>query len=163
MSKVTIEILVMLIVIGLCDETAGSDAFRGMNDDVNDGILGLAYPNLAKGAEKPLFYNMWSQGLIPEAIFTFYLNPDTNAESGGELIFGSADSSKYTGSITYIPVAIEGYWEFLMTSVSIGSTILSSSVYAIADTGTTFIIGPTIQVTALNAALGGAYDSTSGL
>ncbi|CAF3810707.1 unnamed protein product, partial [Rotaria sp. Silwood1] len=138
-------------------------SLRGMNGDVNDGILGLAYPNLAKGAEKPLFYNMWSQGLIPEAIFTFYLNPDTNAESGGELIFGSADSSKYTGSITYIPVAIEGYWEFLMTSVSIGSTILSSSVYAIADTGTTFIIGPTIQVTALNAALGGAYDSTSGL
>ncbi|CAF3695347.1 unnamed protein product [Rotaria sp. Silwood1] len=138
-------------------------SLRGMNGDVHDGILGLAYPNLAKDIEKPLFYNMWSQGLIPEAIFTFYLNPDTNEESGGELIFGSADSSKYTGSITYIPVAIEGYWEFLMTSVSIGSTILSSSVYAIADTGTTFIIGPTIQVTALNAALGGAYDSTSGL
>ncbi|CAF5043293.1 unnamed protein product, partial [Rotaria sp. Silwood1] len=28
MSKVTIEILVMLIVVGLCDEMAGSDVFR---------------------------------------------------------------------------------------------------------------------------------------
>ena len=38
-----------------------------------------------------------------------------NAASGGELIFGGIDPSKYTGSITYVPVAIEGYWEFQMT------------------------------------------------
>lgn len=47
----------------------------GMSGDAFDGTLGLAYPDLAKGGEKPLFYNMWSQGLIPEAIFSFYLNP----------------------------------------------------------------------------------------
>ena len=40
---------------------------------------------------------------------------DTNAASGGELIFGGVDSSKYTGSITYVPVVIEGFWEFQMT------------------------------------------------
>ncbi len=37
------------------------------------------------------------------------------AASGGELIFGGIDSSKYTGSITYVPVIIEEYWEFQMT------------------------------------------------
>jgi hypothetical protein len=46
-----------------------------MAGDVNDGILGLAYPKLATDGEKPLFYNMWSQGLISEAIFSFYLDP----------------------------------------------------------------------------------------
>jgi cathepsin D len=40
---------------------------------------------------------------------------DYNAASGGELIFGGTDSSKYSGSITYIPVAFEGFWEFRMT------------------------------------------------
>ena len=40
-----------------------------------DGILGLAYPDLAQGGEQPLFFNMWSQGLIPQPIFSFYLNP----------------------------------------------------------------------------------------
>ncbi|CAF3328194.1 unnamed protein product [Rotaria socialis] len=86
----------------------------GMTGDINDGILGLAFPSLTSDGEKPFFYNMWSQGLIPQAIFSFYLNPDTNATSGGELIFGGADPSKYTGSITYISVSIEGYWEFPM-------------------------------------------------
>ncbi len=88
---------------------------------------------------------------------------DLSAASGGELIFGGVDSSKYTGLITYLSVAIEGYWEFQMNSVSVGSTVISSSAYAIADTGTTFIIGPTSQVNALNAALGGTYDSSSGM
>jgi pepsin A len=46
-----------------------------MSGDVNDGILGLAYPSLTSGGETPLFYNMWSQGLISEAIFSFYLDP----------------------------------------------------------------------------------------
>ncbi|CAF2130644.1 unnamed protein product [Rotaria magnacalcarata] len=133
----------------------------GMTGDKNDGILGLAFPNLTSDGEKPFFYNMWSQGLIPQAIFSFYLNPDTNATSGGELIFGGADPSKYTGSITYISVSLEGYWEFPMASVSVGSTIVSSSTYAIADTGTTLIIGPTAQINSINIALGATYDSQS--
>ncbi|CAF4427932.1 unnamed protein product, partial [Adineta steineri] len=88
---------------------------------------------------------------------------DANATSSSELIFGGIDSTKYTGSITYIPVVLEGYWEFQMTQVTVGSTVISSSAYAIADTGTTLITGPTQQVTALNVALGGTYDSSSGM
>ena len=33
---------------------------------------------------------------------------------GGELILGGIDSTKYIGSITYVPVITEGYWEFQM-------------------------------------------------
>ncbi len=55
-------------------EVVDMSGFNG----VNDGMLGLAYPNLAKGGEAPLFYNMWSQNLIPQPIFSFYLNPYVN-------------------------------------------------------------------------------------
>jgi hypothetical protein len=46
-----------------------------MSQDAFDGTLGLAYLNLTRGGEQPFFFNMWSQGLIPEPIFSFYLDP----------------------------------------------------------------------------------------
>jgi pepsin A len=46
-----------------------------LNGSAYDGILGLAYPNMTVGGEQPFFFDMWSEGLIPQAIFSFYLNP----------------------------------------------------------------------------------------
>jgi len=37
---------------------------------------------------------------------------DPTATPGGELILGGADTTKYTGSITYVPVSVPGYWQF---------------------------------------------------
>jgi len=52
-------------------EAVNMSGFNG----ANDGLLGLAYPAYATGGEKPFFYNMWAQNLIPQPIFSFYLNP----------------------------------------------------------------------------------------
>ncbi len=31
---------------------------------------------------------------------------------GGELILGGEDTSKFTGSVTYVNVSVQGYWQF---------------------------------------------------
>lgn len=126
----TVTIGGLAVVNQIFAEATNMSGFTGYND----GLLGLAYSNLAAGGEAPLFYNMWSQNLIPKPIFSFYLNPlvdrseidlgetklwfyvhrDITATSGGELILGGVDSTKYTGSITYVNVSTRGYWQFKM-------------------------------------------------
>lgn len=40
------------------------------------------------------------------------MSRNTSSVPGGELILGGVDTSKYTGSITYFTVSIQGYWQF---------------------------------------------------
>ncbi len=48
-------------------------------------------------------------------------------------------------------------------SISVGGTsICSSNCSAIADTGTSIILGPEGQINALNAQLGATYDNSTG-
>ncbi|CAF4586291.1 unnamed protein product [Rotaria socialis] len=128
---------------------------------LSDGVLGLSYPDLTFDNGTTILISMWNRGLISKLLFSIYLNPDKNSSYESGLIFGDIDSSKYTGSITYVPVVIKIYWEFLMDRVYANSTVINSSLYAIIDTTTTFILGPTQSIDTLNIALGGTYDSSA--
>lgn len=80
---------------------------------------------------------------------SFCRNP--NATNGGEVIFGGSDKNYYNGAFTYMNVTRQAYWQIAMDGGNVGEVKLcSNGCQAIVDSGTSFILGPTKEVIALN-------------
>jgi cathepsin D len=131
-------------------------------DDKFDGILGMAWPSIAVDQVTPVFQNMVSQGLVGKPVFGFYLDrDDETGELGGELILGGTDPTHYIGNLEYVPLAQETYWLFKMNGITIDqkkSSYCSGGCSAIADTGTSVIVGPISEISQLNQQLGAKED-----
>ncbi|XP_030568496.1 lysosomal aspartic protease-like [Drosophila novamexicana] len=132
---------------------ATNEPGTNFNDANFDGILGMAYQSLAVDNVVPPFYNMVSQGLVDQSVFSFYLARDGTSSQGGELIFGGSDSSLYSGDLTYVPISEQGYWQFTMAGASIDGQSLCDNCQAIADTGTSLIVAPANAYMQLNEIL----------
>lgn len=76
-----------------------------------NGILGLGYPQLTAGTNfgespyNPFVFNLVEQKIISDSVFSVYMNNANKEGWVGEVIFGGTDSSKYSGDLTYLPVA----------------------------------------------------------
>ena len=140
-------------------ETASS---QFVEDTDSDGLLGLAFNSIntvTPNQAKTFFSNAIPSLAAP--LFT------ANLKKGapGSYDFGYIDTSKYTGSITYVNVnTANGFWEFTGNGYAVGSgSFVSSSIDAIADTGTTLLYLPSAAVSAYYAKVSGSsYDSTQG-
>ncbi|GAV89649.1 Asp domain-containing protein/SapB_2 domain-containing protein/SapB_1 domain-containing protein [Cephalotus follicularis] len=122
-----------------------------------DGILGLGFQEISVGNSVPLWYNMVKQGLVKEPIFSFWFNRNTDEAEGGEIVFGGMDSKHFKGEHTYVPVSQKGYWQFDMGDVLIdGKTtgFCAGGCSAIADSGTSLLVGPTTIIAEVNHAIG---------
>ncbi|XP_076884300.1 cyprosin-like [Bidens hawaiensis] len=124
-----------------------------------DGILGLGFQEISVGDAVPVWYNMVKQGLVPEPVFSFWLNRNAGEDEGGELVFGRVDTNHFKGEHTYVPVTQKGYWQFDMGDVLIGDKttgFCDGGCAAIADSGTSLLAGPTAVITQINQAIGAA-------
>ncbi|XP_029674785.1 lysosomal aspartic protease-like, partial [Formica exsecta] len=79
---------------------------------------------------------------------------DPSAVVGGELILGGIDHSHYEGNLTYVPVTRKGYWQFDLDYVTVAGNKLSPNSQAIADTGTSLIVGPSADIDFINQKIG---------
>lgn len=121
-----------------------------------DGILGLGYPSLAAGGVTPVFDNMMAQNLVDLPIFSVYLSSDQQGGSGSELTFGGYDPSHFSGTLNWIPVTKQGYWQIALDGILVGNTVMfcSEGCQAIVDTGTSLLTGPSHKIKELQEAIG---------
>lgn len=181
---------------------AGSTAPEPYNSsstqvDAN-GILGLGYPALTQsngqgeGPYDPFVFNLAKQNVIKEPIFSIFLDSITKQGWSGEIMFGGIDETKYTGNMSYIPVAgLQTRSSLLDSNRSTGPQYYYWMVYAqglgvkgatsarsphwrlrevgayILDTGTTLTYFPTSVATDIITAFAGpngfALDRQSGV
>ncbi|KAM9434393.1 cathepsin D-like [Clarias gariepinus] len=121
-----------------------------------DGVLGMGYPILSVGGVLPVFDSIMAAKLLPQNIFSFYINRDPKAEIGGELMLGGFDQQYFDGDLFYLNVTRKAYWQIEMDAVKVGGTLTlcKDGCQAIVDTGTSMITGPVQEIRALNKAIG---------
>uniref|UniRef100_A0A8C9CFQ7 Peptidase A1 domain-containing protein n=1 Tax=Phocoena sinus TaxID=42100 RepID=A0A8C9CFQ7_PHOSS len=122
-----------------------------------DGILGLAYPSLASEYSVPVFDNMMNRHLVAQDLFSVYL--DRNGQES-MLTLGAIDPSYYTGSLHWIPVTLQKYWQFTVDSVTIGGVVVAcdGGCQAILDTGTSMLVGPSSDILNIQMAIGATQN-----
>lgn len=124
-----------------------------------DGILGMAFQSISVDNIPTVFQNMIEQKLVDEPVFAFYLSDDPSV--AGELDFGGIDSNHFNGSITYVPVSSQTYWEVKLDGIYLGDKAVTQVTKAIVDSGTSVLAGPVSEVKAI-AALVGAHAFVHG-
>lgn len=104
-----------------------------------DGLLGLGFDrlNTVSPTSQSTF---WSNALdsLDEPVFCANLNHN----AAGSYDFGFINST-YEDDLTYVSVTkLPGYWKFTSSGYGVGDDFTSTSITAIADTGTTLIYLP---------------------
>ncbi|KDR83017.1 hypothetical protein GALMADRAFT_863793 [Galerina marginata CBS 339.88] len=139
-----------------------------------DGILGIGPVDLTEGTVSntpnvpTVTQNLFTEKLIPaQSIGISYEPTTTEGAVNGELTFGSVDTTKTTGDVTFVPITstspANNYWGIDQTlSYGEGSEpILQSS--GIVDTGTTLLLIATDAFKAYEKATGAKLDQSTGL
>ncbi|KAJ3158695.1 hypothetical protein HDU86_002660 [Geranomyces michiganensis] len=141
------------------NQVFGDVTYEGEDPQASDfdGILGMGFTPIASDGATSWFENAVAQGKIANSMFSFYLNAQS---TGSELYLGGYNSARYTGSISWVPLTDAGWWQFALKDITVGGRSIRPSIrQAIADTGTSLIVGPPADVTAINKAIGATYSS----
>uniref|UniRef100_A0A8C4RU59 Peptidase A1 domain-containing protein n=1 Tax=Erpetoichthys calabaricus TaxID=27687 RepID=A0A8C4RU59_ERPCA len=131
---------------------------------------GIPYPVISVQGAPPLFDTAMQQkklpqNMLPQNIFSFYLNRDPAGQVGGEQILGGVYSKYFKGEFHYVNVTSKAYWEIKADGISFGKqlSLCKGGCQAIVDTGTSLIVGPIQEIHPLSSfILGGKQFNLTG-
>ncbi|XP_059180665.1 pepsin A-like [Centropristis striata] len=128
-----------------------------------DGMLGLAYPSISASGATPVFDNMMSQGLVDQDLFSVYLSH--KPEKGSVVTFGGIDPNHYSGSISWIPLSSERFWQITVDSITINGQVVAcdGGCQAIVDSGSSAIVGPPSSITNIYQQVGATFNQQNGV
>ncbi|KAJ8593240.1 aspartic proteinase [Rhizopogon salebrosus TDB-379] len=140
-----------------------------------DGIIGIGPVDLTEHTltDEPsmtiptVTQNLHTQGIISENVVGVSFEPTNQLNViNGELTFGGADSTKYTGTIEYTSITTTSpaseFWG-VDESITYGSKTILSKTSGIIDTGTTLILIASDAYSAYQSATGSTMDTQTNL
>jgi len=135
-----------------------------LQQDVADGILGLAFQTLAVDNVVPPLVNAINQGLLDNPYFTVYLQEKGAMDNvpGGIFTYGGMDTQDCGALIAWQPLSSATYFQFRMAGISVGSYSSKTGWDVISDTGTSFLGGPQTITDAMAKQVKATYDDFQG-
>ncbi|VDK56420.1 unnamed protein product [Anisakis simplex] len=146
-----------------------SDAFKDLEID---GILGLGFQSTAAGEFLPPLANAWNQSFLDQPVFTVWLQRMSNKSTirialnlkdnflGGICTWGGVDTNNCNSDVVYEPLSSATHWQFTMKSISLGTYRSDAPSYEVlSDTGSSFIVGPSMLINSIVNELGARYDA----
>ncbi|KAG8721838.1 hypothetical protein FRC08_009639 [Ceratobasidium sp. 394] len=145
---------------------------NGLLSSPISGLMGLGWSTIAASGATPMWETLARGTQWTEPVMSFFLTRFIDVdgakaqEPGGEFMMGGTNTNFYTGDIDYvnIPNNQESYWLIPLTGLSVnGANVLSGSVNAAIDTGTTLVGGPPDSVAAIFAQIPNSQPGTGDL
>lgn len=115
-----------------------------------DGICGMGWDSISVDGVRTPVQALIGSGQLSEPVFAFFMG--NNAD--GELVLGETDSKHYTGEFATVPLTSESYWQVSLGGLKLDGDTIGSTPYAIVDSGTSLMAGPTADVKAIADKLG---------
>ncbi|KAI1316454.1 hypothetical protein EDD11_009944 [Mortierella claussenii] len=112
-----------------------------------EGVVGLGFGQMAhvKGYTT-VVETLLAKQMIVQPIVSLWMGRQrmggSTEGSGGALIFGGVDTTKYVGNFTWAPVTDKNAWKVKLDGVSIAGKNLDLSGEALIDSGTSLIVVP---------------------
>lgn len=126
-----------------------------------DGILGLGRTSPDAGRFPTVMEAIKTNNLLQKNILGIYLQRIKDGNTNGELNFGSPDTTKYTGGLSYTnTVSDKKRWEIPIDDANVNGVACNfSGKSAIIDTGTTFVILPPVDAQRFHSLIPGSQQT----